>query len=151
MVEIWFYHLLSQSLERALPNLLERALSRGWRAVVQAADEERVKALDDLLWTFSDESFLAHGRASDGDGALQPVWLTSGKENPNGAQIRFYVGGADIREALGQDYSRAVLIFDGNDDEAVAAAREHWRWLKQQSAPLAYWRQGEDGRWEKMD
>ena len=37
--EILFYHLERQSLEEALPKLLEASLKLGWRAVVQAPDE----------------------------------------------------------------------------------------------------------------
>ncbi|HUZ67010.1 MAG TPA: DNA polymerase III subunit chi [Beijerinckiaceae bacterium] len=149
MSEVWFYHLQRQSLERALPMLLERSLERGWKAVVQAVSEERLQSLDDLLWTYSDESFMPHGRGRDGDPLLQAVWLTTGRDNPNGAAIRFFVEGADPIGAAHAEYQRTIVIFDGNDDEQVVAAREQWRRLKEQGAALAYWRQGEDGRWEK--
>jgi DNA polymerase IIIc chi subunit len=43
-----------------------------------------------------DESFVAHGRARDGDSALQPVYLTVGLENPNGAALRLFVEGAQM-------------------------------------------------------
>jgi DNA polymerase III subunit chi len=152
MPEIWFYHLMGQSMERALPILLERTLARGWRAVVEAADEERLQALDELLWTYSDETFLAHGRASDGDPDLQPIWLTCGPDNPNSAQVRFFVGGAPTRVDADQGYERIILMFDGADDEQVAAAREQWRALRNSGeGKLSYWRQAEDGRWTKMD
>jgi DNA polymerase III subunit chi len=49
--EVLFYHLERQSLDAVLPQLVERALARGWRAVIQAGSEERVAALDSLLWT----------------------------------------------------------------------------------------------------
>lgn len=149
MPEIWFYHLQRQSLERALPKLLERSLERGWRAVVQAVTAERLQALDDLLWTYSDESFMAHGLARDGDADLQSVWLTDGPENPNAAAIRFFVEGAVPGLAASAEYERMIVIFDDADEEQVVAAREQWRKLKEQGAALAYWRQGEDGRWEK--
>ena len=61
MADVWFYHLERQSLEQVLPVLLDRALARGWRAAVQATAAERIAALDELLWTWTDESFLAHG------------------------------------------------------------------------------------------
>ncbi len=99
MPEIWFYHLQHQPLEKALPSLLEKALERGWRVVVQAAADERLDALDDLLWTYAEASFLAHGRARDGDAEMQPVYLTTGPENPNGARLRLFIEGADV-EAL---------------------------------------------------
>jgi DNA polymerase III subunit chi len=150
MVEIWFYHLTGQTLERALPTLLERTLARGWRAIVEAADEERLRALDDLLWTWSDESFLPHGLMSDGDPKLQPILLTCGSENSNAADIRFFVAGADLRIDADQSYSRLVLMFDGGDEERLAAAREQWKQLKEGGEALSYWRQGDDGRWEKL-
>ncbi|MFL5259096.1 MAG: DNA polymerase III subunit chi, partial [Hyphomicrobiales bacterium] len=93
MTEILFYHLERQPLDKVLPQLLTRSRERGWRVVVQAESDERVEALSTLLWTFSDDSFLAHGTARDGTPELQPIWLTASEGNPNGAAVRFFVGG----------------------------------------------------------
>lgn len=154
MTEIWFYHLQRRPLERVLPTLLEKSLERGWRAVVQARTPERLEALDEALWTYSDESFLAHGTAREGDPADQPVYLTDGLENPNGARLRILVEGADVGEAIaaaGDDaYERIILIFDGDDEAELTGARAKWKKLKEQSRPMSYWRQNEDGRWEKI-
>ncbi|HEY0052608.1 MAG TPA: DNA polymerase III subunit chi, partial [Caulobacteraceae bacterium] len=59
--EIWFYHLERSSLEQVLPDLLEKTLTRGWRAQVRARDEARLADLDERLWTWKDDAFLAHG------------------------------------------------------------------------------------------
>ena len=150
MVDVWFYHLDRWPLERALPALLEKSLGRGWRAVVQATSPERVEALDAALWTYDDASFLAHGTSRDGDAALQPILLTTGTENPNGAAIRFMVDGADALQALAdQPYERVVLMFDGNDADELAGARRQWTDLKKAGHGVAYWQQNEDGRWDK--
>ena len=61
MTEIWFYHLQRHPLEKGLPQILEKSLEKGWRAVVQAKSDERLEALDFWLWTYSEASFLAHG------------------------------------------------------------------------------------------
>ena len=150
-MEIWFYHLTDQPLERTLPTLLERSLERGWRAVVQAVTDERIAALDTLLWTYSDSSFLGHGLARDGDAALQPVYLTTGAENPNGATIRFFVEGADIEPVVAgsEAYERMILLFDGNDDVQLANGRAQWKALKQRGCNLSYWQREESGRWLK--
>ncbi len=150
-MEIWFYHLQSQPLERALPALLERALAQGWRAVVQAASEERLDALDEVLWTYADDSFLAHGRARDGDAEMQAVYLTCGGENPNAARLRLFVDGADLAGSLAPDaaYERAILLFDGNDPDQLDAARAQWKALKSSGFALTYWQQNERGGWEK--
>src|SRR5215210_6637649 len=96
MTDILFYHLQQKPLEAVLPALLEKSLDRGWRAVVQATSAERLAALDDHLWTFSDESFLAHATDKEPDAAEQPVVLTLSGENPNRAAIRFLVEGSPV-------------------------------------------------------
>jgi DNA polymerase III subunit chi len=150
MTEIWFYHLQRQPLERAMPALIEKSLEKGWRVTVQARSEERLDALDSWLWTYSDASFLAHGRARDGDAGLQPVYLTAGIENPNGAALRLFVEGADIAPALAAAdvaYARVVNLFDGNNDDEVLLARAQWKELKGLGLPLSYWQQDSAGRW----
>lgn len=150
-MEVWFYHLQSQRLEQALPALLERALANGWRTIVHATSEERLDALDEVLWTYADASFLAHGRARDGDSEMQPVYLTCAGENPNGARLRLFIDGADAAAHLAVDfaYERAILLFDGNDLGQVGAARTQWKILKEQGVPITYWQQNERGGWEK--
>lgn len=154
MTDIWFYHLQRQPLERALPTLLERSLARGWRASVQAVSEKRLAELDDLLWRYAPQSFLPHGTQKDGEPETQPVFLTIGADNPNRADVRFFVENAEIAPVLADPAStpsaRAILMFDGNDDAAVAAARGQWRQLKDAGHALSYWRQSEDGKWEKQ-
>ena len=147
MTEVLFYHLQGQPLERALPALVERTLARNWRAVVQAGSEERVEALDTLLWTYEEESFLPHGTKNDGNAAEQPVYLTTEEANPNGAAVRFLVDGAEISEHAG--YERIVYLFDGRDESAVARAREQWKAAKGSGCEVTYWQQSSEGRWER--
>jgi len=146
MAEVWFYHLQGQSLEGVLPNLLERSLERGWRVVVQASSEERIEALDAHLWTYRDESFLPHGMWREAEAAAQPVLLTVHDHNPNTANVRFLVEGADM-PLDAATYQRLVLLFDGDDDEAVAAARQRWTAAKEAGHDVAYWQQDPQGRW----
>lgn len=150
MTEVWFYHLETQSLDAVLPVLLQRSLDRGWRVAVQATSVERLQALDAVLWTFDEASFLPHAVKGDGNAALQPVLLTDADDNPNGAALRIFVDRAAVAPALeGQAYQRAVLMFDGRDDEAVSDARRQWSTLKAGSHAVTYWQQSDDGRWEK--
>ena len=141
MTEVLFYHLEHQPLERVLPSLVERTLARGWRAVVQAGSEERVEALDTLLWTYAEDSFLPHGTKRDGNAPQQPVYLTTG------ATVRFLVDGAEAAEHTG--YDRIVYLFDGHDAGAVARAREQWKAAKDAGCEVTYWQQSPEGRWEK--
>jgi len=146
MTEIRFYHLQRKSLEQALPELLEKCHERAWRAVVMASSEERVESLTQHLWTYNDRSFLPHGNPNDGSAELQPIWLTAADENPNGATVLFLVDGARSEDVVG--YDLVCEVFDGNSDEAVAAARKRWSEYRKDGHALAYWQQGERG-WEQ--
>jgi DNA polymerase III subunit chi len=147
MTEIRFYHLLRKTLEDALPQMLEMSLERGWRAVVMAGSPERVEALNQHLWTFRKDSFLPHGTASEGEAERQPVWLTARDENPNGASVLFLTDGAESAALAG--YARVCELFDGNDGNAVAAARARWKRYKEAGHELSYWQQTARGGWER--
>ena len=147
MTEVLFYHLESQPLERVLPVLLEKTLERGWKAVVEVGSPERVPALDSALWTFRDDSFLPHGQAGEPTDPLQPVLLTTGTDNPNGAHVRFFVDRAVPRG--GEDYTRIVYLFSGHDPDAVTEARVAWKALSTPDNSVTYWQQDEAGRWVK--
>jgi DNA polymerase-3 subunit chi len=148
MAEILFYHLQQQPLEAVLPTLLQKSLERGWRAVVQVTTEERLSALDDHLWTFADESFLPHGTDREAHGADQPILITLGSANPNGASIRFLAEGADLPEDIAA-YQRLAILFDGTDVQALAIARDQWRAVKEGGHDATDWQQDERGRWQR--
>jgi DNA polymerase-3 subunit chi len=148
MTEVVFYHLIRKPLEKALPELLEKSYERGWRVVVQAASDERVDALDSHLWTYNDANFLPHGTARENDAPLHPILLTTAEHNPNGATVRFLIDGVPMPPDAAA-YDRIVLMFDGEDEDAVASARSHWTEAKAQGFELAYWQPDEQGRWVK--
>lgn len=148
MSDVRFYHLTRTSLEAALPQMLERTLERGQRAVVMAGSEERVEALNAILWTYRERSFLPHGSSRDGHPADQPVWLTALAENPNGAHVLFLTDGA-FRDGL-EAFEICAVLFDGKDDTALESARRHWRGLKDIGHQLTYWQQDERGHWGKQ-
>lgn len=147
MTEIRFYHLQRTRLEETLPVILERCHARGERVLVMAGSAERVEALAAHLWTYRPNSFLPHGTARDGDGAAQPIYLTAGTENPNAAQVLVLSDGA-THPAVG-DFRLACELFDGQDDAAVAAARQRWQSYREAGHPLVYFQQTPAGKWEE--
>ena len=148
MTEILFYHLQRQPLEKALPQLLEKSIERGWRVIVQSSSDERVDALDAHLWTYRDDKFLAHGTYRESEAAAQPILLTEHNHNPNSASVRFLIDGAPVPEDAAS-YQRIVLVFDGNDDAAVADARTRWSDARAQGFEATYWQADENGRWQR--
>lgn len=148
MTQVRFYHLQRQSVERALPKLLERMLEKGMRAVVRVGDEATCEHLDTALWTYDPAAFLPHGTAKSGYAERQPIYLTTGEENPNNAKALVSLGG-DILEAV-EHFEALFYMFDGRSEEAVAQARAQWRALQDKGADLTYWRQQDTGGWEQM-
>ena len=146
MTEILFYHLVGQRLEQALPQLLEKSLERGWNAVVRAGSEERLAALDEALWTYSEQSFLPHGREEEGEPEHQPILLTTKDTRINEPGVIFLVDRAKLPAEY--DVARVVLMFDGDDPEALDEARAAWKTVKGLGHPATYWQQ-EGGRWVK--
>jgi DNA polymerase III subunit chi len=149
MTEVLFYQLNGQTLEQVLPPLITRSLERGWRVAVQASSEERIEALDAHLWTWRDDAFLPHGMWRDAEAAEQPVVLTVNGDNPNGAAVRFLVDGAGMPGDAAA-YQRLVLVFDGNDPEAVETARQRCGNAEADGFAVTYWRVDEHGRWERQ-
>lgn len=158
MTEILFYHLTRSPVEIALPDLLQRTLSRGKRAVVKTIDPKRVDVLDGHLWSYQADSFLPHGSAhsgtakangpaQDNEAVDQPVWLTAEDENPNKADYLFLTDGA--APGLLETFERCVILFSGGDDQAVSDARGRWKALKEQGHNLTYWQQTAEGKWEE--
>ena len=152
MTETLFYHLERRSLEEILPGLVEKSLARGWRAAIKTDSAERSDALDSLLWTYDDQSFLAHAQAGDGDAAGQPVLISVEEGNPNSAQIVFYVGGAGPGDWSSlSDLARVVMLFDGRDEAALARARAAWKGAKAAGHEVTYWKETPSGKFEKQN
>lgn len=148
MTEILFYHLQDTTLEKVLPPLLEKSLERGWRVAVQTGSEERAEALDAHLWTYRDDSFLPHGTWRDSDVSDQPVVLVMDEDNPNKANVRFIVDAAGLPKDCAT-YDRIVLVFNGDDDEALGVARATWIDSKSRGFDLTYWQTDERGKWQR--
>ena len=148
MSEVRFHHLERRRVDQALPGLLELAAQEGRRVVVRASSDEMVAALNERLWTYDDASFLPHGAAGDGDPMTQPIFLTSEADNPNAATMLVRLSGAEA-SAADDAFDLVVLMFDGRDEAALAQARGEWRRLKDQERAISYWRETDEGGWEK--
>lgn len=150
MTEVLFYHLQNMTLESVLPPLLEKSLQRGWRVVVQSGSQERVDALDAHLWIYRDDSFLPHATSHAADVSDQPIVLMVEEGNPNRAHVRFLIDNAAL-PADSEIYERMVLVFDGDDTDALAMARTAWTQSKSRGFDVTYWQADETGRWRRRE
>jgi len=115
---------------------------------VQSTSPERADALDAHLWTYRDDSFLPHATWRAPDAQDQPIILVVEEGNPNRAHVRFLVDNAAL-PADCDSYERMVLVFNGEDSDALAAARLAWADCKSRGFTVTYWQADENGRWQR--
>lgn len=147
MTDIQFYHLLTTPLERALPKLMEKALSANMNTIIRTTNEDQMHQLNDALWNYTERSFLPHGASTDPNAEQQPIYLTVGDENPNSASLLVVTNGQHIDQLDGFD--KLLDMFDGHDEDAVVAARERWKAYKEAGHEISYNQQQKDGGWKK--
>lgn len=144
----YFYHLTRKPLEQTLPLLLGKALGAGWRCQVISPHLARLEALDRSLWAGDEMSFLPHGIAGGTHDADQPILLTTALHSDPPAQCLMCLDGADITAETVTAAERTCILFDGNDDIAVQAARVQWKGLTDAGCAAQYWSE-ETGVWQK--
>lgn len=147
MADIRFYHLTRKTAEQALPELVSRAYAKGHKIVIRSGDEGTTQHLNDLLWTYNPDMFLPHGSAKDGRAAQQPIYLTSGADNPAGADVLMLMPGADPGGA--GNFALCCQLINGADEHQTAAARTLWKAWKEEGHAITYWQQSDQGKWEQ--
>jgi len=140
----FFYHMTTQPVDVTLPMLLGKARGAGWRVVVRGS-EASLQGLDERLWM--GDGFLPHGVAGGPHDADQLILLTAASDIPNKASCLVSVDGAEIAADEVKASDRVMVLFDGQDGDAVAAARVQWKSLTDAGCEAQYWSQ-ESGRWE---
>lgn len=147
MTDIRFYHLENEGLDGALPKLMERVISADLRAVIKVKDNDQCKQIDDLLWSYKDESFMAHDVEGCDHAADQPIFITTQETIPNKADCLVL-----LNAEVWQDFSpfqRVLYMFDGRQEEIVANARKDWKDFKSKGLEMSYWQQGQGGGWSQ--
>ena len=148
MTAIQFYHLLSTPLERALPKLMEKAVTTGDNVLVLVGDEQMMDKLNTALWTYEEQSFLPHGSSKDPHPEQQPIYITYAEENPADAKILVVTDGSQLDDF--GDMKKVLDIFNGHDENEVSKARVRWKAYKEAGHEIRYIQQQENGKWKEM-
>jgi len=145
-MEISFYQVAEGNLVSAIVRILEKVYLSGQRCVFFSPLEERVKAIDRTLWTFSTNAFIPHGDKSLGFCDKQPIYFTCEFENPNGATVLVLVDTLDYESYPG--FERTIVFFEGKEAE-TNALRIFNEKNNTDSFRCNYWKQSSKG-WEKL-
>ena len=80
-----FEHANHQQTKTALCHLVETWYKNGWRIAILCASPQEMQLLDQLLWTFSDTSFIPHSVATT---------------EHSMSSVRLYVDSSEIKDDL---------------------------------------------------
>ena len=141
-MQVDFYQLTRDPAEQVLPAIAQKILSDGQRLLVVSEDDGQLSRISKALWDFKPDSFLAHGKAAEGQGNIQPVLLSQSVDAENNARMIALIDGKWREEALGFD--RAFYLFA---PDATDNARAAWRALgNKDGVERRYWKQ-DGGKW----
>lgn len=144
---VMFYHLTASRAEDTARILLARSMQAKWRVMVRGTDAKRLEWLDSFLWQGPEDGFLPHGLEGGPHDARQPILLGRGPIG-NAAQALMAIDGAEVDPDEAAVLERVFILFDGQNEAAVATARSQWKTLTGAGLAAQYWSE-ESGHWEK--
>lgn len=126
MTRVDFYVLKTTSDDAWLKlacRIAEKAMLNDHHTFIHTDKLPHAQRLDEVLWTFSQSSFVPHRIMADGDasGAPEPVLIGTGIEPTSGRWDVLINLGENVPEYFSR-YERVAEVVDGN-----AARREHGR------------------------
>lgn len=116
--------------------LVRKACAAEMRVVVYAQDRTQLEALDEALWTFSEQDFLPHVMAGDELAAQTPVILTDDAE----AALPHHQILINLSGETPAHFARFERLFEviSTDEDDLAAGRERYRQYQQRGYPLTH-------------
>lgn len=117
--------------------LITKIRAQGLRVLVHCPDARQAQALDRLLWTFDEDSFLPHGLIDRVDAELTPVLISPNGEPHSEQQV--LVNLAFEAPAFFSRFERVCELID-QTPEVLKAGRRRWAWYKEQACRLEHHR-----------
>ena len=116
--------------------LVRKARAADMRVVVFTRDREQLHALDEALWTFSEQDFLPLVTADDALASQTPVILTDDAE----AAVPHHQILINVSGETPAHFARFERLFEviSIDEDDLAAGRERYRQYQQRGYPLTH-------------
>lgn len=136
MTRVDFY-VLDNPDERQHRHLICRLTEKAWRegrtVHIRCENADSATALDDLLWTYKDTSFLPHATQDTADAAQVPVTLGHGSQMPDTTDVLI-----NLALEVPDYFSRFERVMEttGSDPNARNAARERYRFYQERGYAL---------------
>ena len=135
MTEIKFYVGRNDTLQSRLLlacQLTQKALDHNYHIYIHTDTEETMEQLDELLWTWKDESFIAHGAAPD-----EAVSVEIGYNYEPIERCDYLINLSNERPVFFGRFNRMAEILD-QDQELLKKGRDRYRFYQDRGYKLDY-------------
>ncbi len=116
--------------------LVRKARTAGMQVVVFAEDDAQLAALDEALWTFSEQDFIPHVTADDELAPQTPVLLSAdaGQALPHHQVL------VNLSRRTPEHFASFERMFEivSTDEDDLHAGRERYRAYQQRGYPLTH-------------
>lgn len=121
---------------RYVCRLIRKARAADMQVVVFTRDRQQLQALDEALWTFSEQDFLPHVMADDALAVHTPVILT---DNPDTTLPHHQIL-INLSAETPAHFARFERLFEiiSTDENDLSAGRERYRQYQQRGYPLTH-------------
>jgi DNA polymerase-3 subunit chi len=138
MSRVDFYVLAEDGVDARLRfacRLAEKAVDQDLRVYIQTAALADAQRLDELLWTFSDRSFLAHELAGDGSPSHSRVMVLVGDADAPPSHRQLLINLTDRLPSQMDAFERIAEIVD-TDTERKRLSRERYKQYRERGCAL---------------
>lgn len=113
--------------------LTEKAVKQGNRVLIATADEQASQELDQLLWSFSPESFVPHALVGTPAAAASPVVISHCEDDETHHDVMVNLG-----LGLPDYFSRFERVTEivVQEEAVLAATRKNYAWYQERGYPL---------------
>lgn len=126
-------------IEAVLPTvcrICEKAGASGQRVYIHSPDNAVTDALDSMLWSFRQGSFVSHERISDNSGIETPIPAVLIGNRPPADHLEVMINLATDVPSFFSRFERVLEVVPG-DASARASSRLRYRYYKDRGYPLS--------------
>ena len=116
--------------------LVRKARAADMNVVVYLQNREQLRALDDALWTFSEQDFLPHVIAGDELASQTPVILSDNAADT----LPHHQILINLSQQTPEHFARFERLFEvvSTDEDDLIAGRERYKQYQQRGYPLTH-------------
>jgi len=107
--------------------LLEKAHAKGNKVFINCHDKQQAHLIDELLWTYKDNSFIPHNLLGEGPTPPPAIQIGWDGNTPQQKEILINLDHALFQHH--QQFQRVIEIVP-NDEQFKQQSREHFRYFR---------------------